>query len=79
MRQRLPFRALRAKGRREVDTRAIVRTVLKQRELVQAAINRTAAARRGRSRAQPTPDGRELGTLRGIDSSKPVTFVEDTD
>lgn len=66
-------RALKEKGRREVGTRAIVRTVLEQRELVEAAAKKTATAKRGRSR----PDKRELGTLRGIDSSKPIPFVEE--
>ena len=70
-------RALREKGRREGDTRAIVRTVLEQRELVEVAAKRTAAAKRARSRTHAQPDKRELGTLRGIDSSKPVPFVED--
>lgn len=40
-------RTLRAKGRREVDSRAIVRTALEQRIMVDAAVARTAAARRG--------------------------------
>lgn len=70
-------RALREKGRREIGTRAIVRTVLEQRALVEAAARKTAAAMRGRSRRQPRSVERELGTLRGIDSSKPVPFVED--
>ncbi|MDF9302007.1 Mu transposase C-terminal domain-containing protein [Tritonibacter mobilis] len=70
-------RALREKGRRELGTRAIVRTVLEQRALVEASAKKTAAAKRGRSRTQARPDKREPGTLRGIDSSKPVPFVED--
>ena len=40
-------RTLLAKGRREVDTRAIVRTAIARRELVEAATKKTAAARRG--------------------------------
>ena len=38
-------RSLLAKGRREVDTRAIVRTAIAQRELVEVATRKTAAMR----------------------------------
>ena len=72
-------RTLRAKGRREVDTRAIVRTAVAQRELVEAATDKTAAARRGKASSKSKVDDRGLGSLRGVDSSKPVPFVEDTD
>ena len=72
-------RTLRAKGRREVDTRAIVHTAVAQRELVQAATNKTAAARRGKASSKSKVDDRGLGSLRGVDSSKPVPFVEDTE
>ena len=72
-------RTLLAKGRREVDTRAIVRTALAQRELVDAATRKTAAARRGKSSSKSKVDDRGWGSLRGVDSSKPVPFVEDTD
>ena len=41
-------RTLAAKGRREVDTRAIVRTAMAQRELIDAATRKTAAAQRER-------------------------------
>ncbi|MEL6207976.1 MAG: Mu transposase C-terminal domain-containing protein [Pseudomonadota bacterium] len=68
-------RALKKRGRREVGTRAIVRTVLEQRDLVTAATKKTAAAKRGLSRKRS--DEREQGMLRGIDTSKPVPFVED--
>jgi len=72
-------RTLLAKGRREVDTRAIVRTAMAQRELVDAATRKTAAARRGKSSSKSKVDDRGWGSLRGVDSSKPVPFVEDTD
>ena len=72
-------RTLLAKGRREVDSRAIVRTAIAQRELVEAATKKTAAARRGKASSKSKVDDRGWGSLRGIDSSKPVPFVEDTD
>lgn len=72
-------RTLRAKGRREVDSRAIVRTALEQRIMVDAAVARTAAARRGKTQLRQTIDHRDTGTLRGVDSSIPVPFVEDTE
>ncbi|MHB2267883.1 transposase [Aliihoeflea sp. PC F10.4] len=72
-------RALLAKGRREVDTRAIVRTAIAQRELVETATRKTAAARRGKASSKSKVNDREWGSLRGVDSSKPVPFVEDTD
>ena len=72
-------RTLLAKGRREVDTRAIVRTAMAQRELVDAATRKTAAARRGKASSKSKVDDRGWGSLRGVDSSKPVPFVEDTD
>ncbi|MFG1466873.1 transposase, partial [Xanthobacter sp. DSM 24535] len=72
-------RTLLAKGRREVDTGAIVRTAIAQRELVEAATKRTAAARRGLASSKSKVDDRGWGSLRGVDSSKPVPFVEDTD
>ncbi|RWI57044.1 MAG: transposase [Mesorhizobium sp.] len=73
-------RTLLAKGRREVDTRAIVRTAIAQRELVDAATRKTAAARRGRAgNSKSKVDHGGWGSLRGVDSSKPVPFVEDTD
>lgn len=73
-------RSLLAKGRREVDTRIIVRTAIAQRELVDTATRKTAAARRGNaSRSKSKADDHGWGSLRGVDSSKPVPFVEDTD
>lgn len=72
-------RTLREKGRREVDSPAIVRTAIEQRKLVDAAVARTTATRRGKTQPRRAIDNRETGTLRGIDSSKPVPFVEDTE
>ncbi len=72
-------RTLREKGRREVDSRAVVRTALEQRKLVDEAVNRTAAARRGKAQPKRGYNLRDTGTLRGVDSSKPVPFVEDTE
>ncbi|MBD8892614.1 Mu transposase C-terminal domain-containing protein [Roseibium litorale] len=73
-------RSLLAKGRREADTRAIVRTAIAQRELVEAATKKTAAARRSKaSSSKSKVDDGGWGSLRGVDSSKPVPFVEDTD
>jgi putative transposase len=70
-------RTLKEQGRREINTRAIVRTALEQRKLIAKAITKTTAARHGKKAARPATDDRELGTLRSIDSSKPVPFVED--
>lgn len=72
-------RTLREKGRREVDSRAVVRTALEQRKMVDAAVSRTAAARRAKTQPRQTANDRETGTLRGVNSSKPVPFVEDTE
>jgi putative transposase len=72
-------RTLLAKGRREVDAQTIVRTAFAQRELVQAAISKTAAARRQATTLRSKVNDREWGSLRGVDSSKPVPFVEDAD
>jgi putative transposase len=73
-------RALLQKGRREVDMRTIIRTVVSQRELVDDAAKKTAAARRkeGKSSKFRAKDN-NWGSLRGVDSSKPVSFVEDAD
>ena len=72
-------RALLAKGRREVDMRSIIRTVLEQRSLVAAATDRTTAARGTKRPVKAKENAQGWGTLRGIDTSKPVPFVEDTD
>lgn len=73
-------RALDARGKREVDMRAIVRTAVAQREIVNHSTKMTALARRrtsGRPKSSVDNDG--WGSLRGVDSSKLVPFVEDTD
>ncbi|KQV13843.1 transposase [Rhizobium sp. Root1203] len=71
-------RTLLAKGRREVNTRAIVGTAIEQRQLVDAAVKTTATVRRGRTSSSKTKvDDSGWGSLRGIDSSKPVAFDED--
>jgi putative transposase len=73
-------RHLLAKGRREVGMEAIVRTAMAQRKLVDDAIRKTNAARRRAARgASSTVDGDGWGSLRGVDSSKPVISVENTD
>lgn len=72
-------RSLREKGRREIDTRAIVRTAIAQRELINDAKRKTTATRRGKASPKSKVDDSEWGSLRGVDSSKPVPFVEDTD
>lgn len=73
-------RFLRKKGRGEVNMRAIMRAVLAQRALVEAAKRRTADVRRGKgSRKISRRDNSDWGSLRGIDSSKPVPFLDDTD
>lgn len=73
-------RALLTKGRRELDTRTIVGTAVEQRKLVEAAVKKTALARRDPASRQKTrvEDG-GWGSLRGVDSSKPVAFDEDTE
>jgi len=72
--------SLRAKGKGEVDMGTIVRTAIARRELVEDAKRKTAATRRGKTvgRKSRVDDG-GWGSLRGVDSSKPVPFVEDTD
>ncbi len=73
-------RVLRAKGRNEVNMRAIIRTVLTQRALVEAATKKTSDVRRGKAaRSKSNLDNGDWGSLRGVDSSKLVPFLEDTD
>lgn len=70
------LRALSARGRREVDTRTVVRTAVAQRELVETATRSTLAARRRRSipRSNKSVDDDNLGSLRGVDSRMPLPF-----
>src|SRR5208283_1504010 len=66
-------RALLAQGRREVDMRSIIRTVIAQRKLVDTATKRTKATRHGSadgSRSKGDQNG--WGSLRGVDSRNPV-------
>ncbi len=72
-------KALNAQGKREVDTRAIIRTAIAQRELVELATQTTALIRRSGGSQNSNVDDNSWGSLRGVDSSKPVPFVEDTD
>jgi putative transposase len=73
-------RALNAKGRRELDMRAIVRTALAQRDLVETAKAKTRTSRNGAlGKAATIPDDDCIGSLRGVDSRIPVPSVEDTD
>jgi putative transposase len=73
-------RALLEKGRRELNMRTIIQTVVSQRELVDCATTKTAEARRKKpSSSKLNVHENDWGSLRGVDSSKPVSFVEDTD
>jgi putative transposase len=71
-------RALRAKGRREVDTRTLVRTAVAQRAIVAGATRRgrSGSRRSGTGPINPADDA-ALGSLRGVDSRLPVAAVED--
>jgi putative transposase len=62
--------------RREVDARAVVRTAVAQREVVDEAKRKTTAARRDGG-AQNSKAYDMWGSLRGVDLSKPLPFVED--
>lgn len=71
------MRALRAKGRREVDTAAVVRAAIAQRAIVKGAVKRSRPSRRpDTERASPAGDGAP-DTLRGVDSRRPVLSVEE--
>jgi len=72
-------KALNSQGKREVDTRAIVRTAVAQRELVERATKTTVQIRRSGGSQNSNVDEGGWGSLRGVDSSKPAPFVEDTD
>ena len=65
-------RTLLAKGRREVDSRVIVRTAFAQRDLVDEAKRKTTAARRGGAQ-NPQVDER-WGSLRGVDFEQARTL-----
>lgn len=69
-------RALRAKGRREVDTAAVVRAAVAQRAIVKDAARRSRPSRRpDTDRASPLGGGAP-DTLRGVDTRTPVSSVE---
>ncbi|MER9094756.1 Mu transposase C-terminal domain-containing protein [Mesorhizobium sp. M0700] len=69
-------RKLNAQGKREIDMHVLIRTALSQRELIEQAKHKTP----GRQRlAKTNVDDDEVGSLRGVDSSKPVPSVEDLD
>ena len=71
------MRALRAKGRREVDTAALVRAAIAQRAIVKDTANRSRPSRRPNAdQASPAGDG-VPDTLRGVDSRRPVLSVEE--
>jgi putative transposase len=71
-------KALRAKGRREIDMRTIVQTATAQRQLVDRAIHKTSMERRGnRNRPGGVASKEVYGSLRGVDSRTPIPFVED--
>ena len=70
-------RALRAKGRREVDTRVLVRAAMAQRAIVEGATKRNRPGRRTGADSANSADSDGLGSLRGVDSRTPVASVED--
>ena len=70
-------RALRAKGRREVDTRVLVRAAVAQRAIVEGAAKRSRLARRTGASPANRADDDGLGSLRGVDSRVPIASVED--
>jgi putative transposase len=73
-------RALLKKGRGEINMRTIIHTVILQRKLVHDAATKTAKARqKKRDGSQFKVKNNSWGSLRGVDSSKPVSFVEDAD
>jgi len=67
--QRAAVRQLRALGRNEIDERMIFMTTIRQREIEDAAVKRTAAMRRRRDlRPAPRTTDQGTGSLHGIDS-----------
>jgi len=73
-------RALRAKGRREVDTNTLVRAAVAQRAIVEDATRRSRSGRPTRpSLAQGCAQATDetLGSLRGIDLRTPAAALED--
>ena len=74
---RAASRALRAKGRREVDTRVLVRAAVAQRAIVEGAAKRSQLARRTGASPANRADDDGLGSLRGVNSRIPIASVED--
>ena len=74
---RAASRALRAKGRREVDTRVLVRAAVAQRAIVAGALKRNRPGRRTGAGPANSADSDGLGSLRGVDSRIPIASVED--
>ncbi len=69
-----------AKGKREIDMGTIVRTAIARRQLVEDAKRMTTTVRQGKAAGRkPRVEDRECSSLRGVVTSKPVPFVEDTD
>ena len=73
---RAASRTLRAKGRREVDTRTLVRAAVAQRAIVEGATRRDRAGHRSGADLVNSAEN-TLGSLRGVDSRMPVASVED--
>jgi putative transposase len=69
-------RALRTKGRREVDTAAIVRAAVAQRAIVKDAVKRSWPSRKLDTDRTSSSEGGAPDTLRGVDSRTPVLSVE---
>lgn len=68
---------LRAKGRREVNTRTLVRTAVAQRAIVEDATKRDRPGRHLGPGPKERADSDGLGSLRGVDSRIPIASVED--
>jgi putative transposase len=75
---RLARRALGMKGRGERNDEQITRTALAQRQLIDKAIAKTAAARRAPDKKKNAGDEGDFGSMTGIDSRTP-TLLEITE
>jgi putative transposase len=71
---RLARRALGMKGRGERNDEQITRTALAQRQLIDKAIAKTAAARRVPDRKKNAGDEEDFGSMTGIDSRMPTVL-----
>jgi len=73
-------RSLTAKGRRELDMQAIVRTAIEQRNIVGDAKRKTRSIRRNAGKESPTLESETgYGSLRGVDSRIPIPSIEDSE